>query len=168
MVVFVNPGQLGMMNPESIANIGLTTTVSNSGSGSTSNAEEKTTTANVGKSDITDASTNSSATDTDISKITSHTNDAIKINDSVQEKNIDSGTNWDRSADNISSVENDNLQVKSSVSDKIICRVQTGVDDDGVIYQNNMKVNENENDTPKGSEESDNVDKTWKGCTYKL
>lgn len=50
--------------------------------------------------------------------------------------------------------------MKSSVSDKIICRVQTGVDDDGVIYQNNMKVNENENDTPKGSEESDNVDKT--------
>lgn len=121
MVVFVNPGQLGMMNPESIANIGLTTTVSNSGSGSTSNAEEKTTTANVGKSDITDASTNSSATDTDISKITSHTNDAIKINDSVQEKNIDSGTNSDRSADNTSSAENDNLQVKSSVSDKNIC-----------------------------------------------
>ena len=116
MMVFVNPEQLSMLNAGSVTNTGVIPSVTNSGIGSVSNSAV-TTSANVDKSHITNASTDSRASNADNVGVSSHTDDATKVKESEQENNKDSVSNSAILVKN-SSFQNESLHAKASTSDK--------------------------------------------------
>ena len=147
MMVFVSPEQLSMLNAGSVTDTGVSPTVTNIGIGNVNNSKV-TITANADKSNTTNNSTESRTTDADKLRATSHTNDAVRVNDSGQVNNTNSVSNSAILVEN-SSLPNESLHAKASTSDK----TGKGNTLDGVeMNHENDNVSESKTNTTGGSE----------------